>query len=494
MSPGAAMDHDVIVVGTGYGGAVAASKLARAGMKVSILERGTWWGAADGHRQFPETVAQIVRSLEGVNVTIGKRSARLGLSRRGLLEMHLLGPTLLMNAIGVGGTSLVNSAFMQRPSKSFLATLPPEVNADELEQHFLAFEKATEASPCPQRGPHHSRVERLVAAQGWEPSAVKQNIRWAAPGKQPEPGMRECSYCNKCVIGCNEGAKRSLDLALVKGAIAAGATLQDLAAVELIRPTPAGYEVSFKNLRTGGTETRLARRVVLAAGTLNTLKILFRSRDASGGLRQLSGRLGQSASLGADTLGYYRVSEDVWPVEADAHSVDFAVESSGPDGVRDFTVGLFAGPLMPGSRLLRWMQGRRSLLFAGFARETKEMTYGWNGPGLGLHGEPQAVVTRIQAAMDCAAAEFGWNGKRTEPTVAKRSWVSFHPMGGCRMAGSVADGVVDGFGEAFGHAGLYVADASLLAGGAGAAPGWTIAALAGWISDRMITVAGRAGG
>jgi len=51
-----AHDHDVIVVGSGYGGASAAEPLARAGMRVAIVERGTWWGAFGGHRALPETV------------------------------------------------------------------------------------------------------------------------------------------------------------------------------------------------------------------------------------------------------------------------------------------------------------------------------------------------------------------------------------------------------------------------------------------------------
>ena len=62
-------DYDVIVVGTGYGGASAAESLASAGLKVGILERGTWWGGFEGHRMLPETIPQIVAALALLNLS-----------------------------------------------------------------------------------------------------------------------------------------------------------------------------------------------------------------------------------------------------------------------------------------------------------------------------------------------------------------------------------------------------------------------------------------
>ena len=91
-------DYDVIVVGTGYGGASAAESLARAGLKVGILERGTWWGAFEGHRPLPETLPQIVAALYGFNLSGLGRSLRIPLSRRGLIEVSLHGGTIVLNS------------------------------------------------------------------------------------------------------------------------------------------------------------------------------------------------------------------------------------------------------------------------------------------------------------------------------------------------------------------------------------------------------------
>ena len=161
------MTHDAIVVGTGYGGAVSAANLARAGMRVGILERGTWWGAGGGHRPLPETLPQMLRALEGVNLSVGGRRLR-PLSRRGLLEVHLQGRTILVNAVGVGGTSLVNGALMQRPARGFFAALPPELTAEQLEPCYRSVERALDVAPGPVDHARHGILEQLARATGEE--------------------------------------------------------------------------------------------------------------------------------------------------------------------------------------------------------------------------------------------------------------------------------------------------------------------------------------
>ena len=93
-----AHDYEAIVVGSGYGGASAAESLARAGLKVAILERGTWWGSFGGHRPLPETLPQIVAALANLNFSGFGRSLSIPLSRRGLIEASLHGGTFVVNA------------------------------------------------------------------------------------------------------------------------------------------------------------------------------------------------------------------------------------------------------------------------------------------------------------------------------------------------------------------------------------------------------------
>jgi cholesterol oxidase len=484
-----AMDHEVIVVGTGYGGATAAAVLARAGLRVGILERGTWWGAFGGHRPLPETLPQILRALEGLNVTAFGRSIRIPLSRKGLLEAHLHGATLMMNAVAVGGTSLVNSALMQRPAASFFDALPAELTASELEPRYRAVEAALSIAP----GPADERNRQLLAAladdQKWKLTPAPQAIRW----ESSDPSRPACIRCNRCMLGCNVGAKQSLDLTLVPRALDAGAVLRDLCEVQTVEPIERGYAVWFRDARTRRVEVWRAPRVVLAAGTLNTLKILFRS-SAPGGLGKL-GSLGQNASLGADTLSFYRAPRDVVASAIDGHCMDSVLEVPDAVGDRELSFALATLPLLPGSVLLRRAQGRRTLSLVGFGRDAMDGRVVWNGRGIQVRHQAQAVVGRILAAMDRTAEAFGWDKpeRRHDPAQPGRPWMSVHPMGGCRMASDASRGVVDFAGEVFGHPGLHIADASVFASAPAAGPALSVAALAWWIAERIAEQAGRAG-
>ena len=165
-------DYDVIVVGSGYGGASAAESLARAGLKVAILERGTWWGAFAGHRPLPETLPQIVAALAGLNLSGFGRSLSIPLSRRGLIEVSLHGGTLVVNSAGVGGNSLVSGAYLQRPAPQFFDALPPELTAAELDPHYQRIERALQVAPGPQDERKLAVLTALADKQQWKLGAT----------------------------------------------------------------------------------------------------------------------------------------------------------------------------------------------------------------------------------------------------------------------------------------------------------------------------------
>ena len=490
MSRTAAMDHDAIVVGTGYGGATTAAVLARAGLRVGILERGTWWGAFGGHRPLPETLPQVMRALEGLNLSAFGRSVRIPLCRRGLLEVHLHGTTfLMMNAVAVGGTSLVNGALMQRPAGTFFDALPPELTAAELEPRYRAVEQALAVAPGPPDEGNGQILAALAGDRKWKLTQAPQAIRW----KSDDASRPACTRCNRCIVGCNAGAKQSLDLTFIPRARDAGAALQDLCAVQTVEPIEGGYAVRFRNVRTRHTELWRTPRVVLAAGTLNTQKILFRS-SVAGSLGKIGG-LGQYTSLGADLLDFYPVPRDVGPSVIDGHCTDWVLEVPDAVGDREFAFGMLTPPVLPGSSLLRRAQGRRTLSLIGFGRDAMDARVVWHGQGIRLHHEAQAVIRRIAAAMDRTAEAYGWDKphRRHDSAQPKRSWMSVHPMGGCRMASDASRGVVDSKGEVFGHPGLHIADASVFASAPAAGPALSIAALSWWIAERIAEEAGRAG-
>ena len=180
-------DYDVIVVGTGYGGASAAESLARAGLKVAMLERGTWWGAFEGHRPLPETLPQIVAALSGLNLSGFGRNLSIPLSRRGLIEVSLHQGTIVVNSSAVGGNSVVSGAYLQRPAPQFFDALPPEVTAAELDPHYERIERALQVAPGPQDERKLARVDgsRRQGTVEARADASSDPLDKRRPGVQP---------------------------------------------------------------------------------------------------------------------------------------------------------------------------------------------------------------------------------------------------------------------------------------------------------------------
>ena len=482
-----AHDYDVIVVGSGYGGASAAESLARAGLKVAILERGTWWGAFGGHRPLPETLPQIVAALAGLNLSGFGRSLRIPLSRRGLIEVSLHGGTFVVNSAGVGGNSLVSGAYLHRPAPQFFDALPPELTAAELDPHYQRIERALQVAPGPQDERKLAVLTALADRQQWKIGPTPQAIRWKSDDAASRP---PCTQCNRCMFSCNVGAKLSFDQTLIPSAIKAGAVVRDLCTVQTVEPVPGGYEVRVHDGRQGRTAVLRAPRVVLAAGTLNTLKILLRSTVA-GGLGTIPG-LGQHFSMAGDTLAFYRVPRDIVPEPITGHIMDAQIRVPGSGNEFDHQILCATGPLIPGSWLLRRLQGRRTLPLFGFGPDAMDGQVSWKGRGIVVRHQPQAVVGRIQASLDRIAQAHGWKKplRQADPERRVRPWISFHPLGGCRMAADASRGVVDFRGEVFGHPGLYVADASVLPTVPIAGPQLSVSALASWIAERIVNDAG----
>jgi cholesterol oxidase len=481
-------DYDVIVVGTGYGGASAAESLASAGLKVGILERGTWWGTFEGHRPLPETIPQIVAALAALNLSGFGRSLSVPISRRGLLEFSLHGGTIVVNSSAVGGNSVVSGAYLHRPAPQFYKALPPELTEAELAPHYERLERALQVSPGPQDERKLAVLKALTDKQEWKLGPTPQAIRWESDDEASRP---PCTQCNLCMFSCNVGAKLGMDRTLIPTAIKAGAVLHDLCTVQTIARVAGGYEVRFHDGREGRDTVLRAPKVVMSAGTMNTLKILLRS-TVTGSLGAIP-MLGKRFSLAGDTVAFYRVLGDILPETVTGHIMDAQIRVPGSGGEFDHQILCATGPIIAGSWLLRRLQGRRTLALLGFGPDSMDGQVNWKGHGVVVRHEPQAVVRRIQATHDRIAQAFGRKKpvRDADPGKRVRPWISFHPLGGCCMARDESRGVVDFKGEVFGHPGLYVADASVFPTMTIAGPQLSVSALASWIAERIIDDAGR---
>ena len=260
-----------------------------------------------------------------------------------------------------------------------------------------------------------------------------------------------------------------------------GAELRPLCEALAIGANGRGYAVRYRDHRTGELAFESAPRLVLAAGGLNTQRLLFEARDGSHALPGLPATLGLHFSPNGDHAAL------LWRT-ATLTNTSFG-PACGPlsrveVGGRRFVLAEIGPPVeaLPLPGLLKRALERSTLLFC-MGQDRIDGTMRFDGTGLqtvlgrSLDG---ALYDKIEAALGRVAghyrprrlvlgflAESGGEGLFT-----------VHPLGGCAMGRAPADGFTNHLGEVFGHPGLFVADGSLYPRSPGIAPSLTIAALA----------------
>ncbi|MDQ4129753.1 MAG: FAD-dependent oxidoreductase, partial [Actinomycetota bacterium] len=137
-----AVSFDVVIVGSGFGGAVTAARLAQRGLRVLVLERGPWWGPggaerpATERRDFPRGAWGARKLLRNVRWGRGGHSRDLFLQRDGLWEWHAFDRLHVLTASGVGGGSLVYTNIQEQPEDDFFRAFPPELSAEEMRPYY----------------------------------------------------------------------------------------------------------------------------------------------------------------------------------------------------------------------------------------------------------------------------------------------------------------------------------------------------------------------
>lgn len=344
--PPATLHFDAVVVGSGYGGAVAASRLARLSpdksnatdgkarpFSVCVLERGREYVAGT----FPSTFSDLPPHVRMV-------TSRAGVSQYadGLFDLRLGGDVWSLMGNGLGGGSLINAGVTERPAPSVLRDIAWPLKWREP----LAAGSTDPDAPLPTDSRWRSLLEKAagphgVHAQPWETLPAKAHrvrdfastadVPWRtvnvtiAPPSTPAGGSvgpaaiaeHPCKECGDCFTGCNHQAKRTLSHTYLARARGAGAQLYTgvtVRAIERAADDPAVWIVKCvltdsKKLpppshdEAGVRQTEFAirtRHVVLSAGTFGSTEILMRSRQR--GL-SVSSRLGSQFSANGDMFG-----------------------------------------------------------------------------------------------------------------------------------------------------------------------------------------------
>lgn len=484
----AEVQHDVLVIGTGFGGAVTAARLAERGMRVLALERGPWWGHAGAHaddsqrRPFPQSLLGARRLLRGVRA--GRVRVRRDFLVRadGLLELYLFDRLSVGTASGVGGGSLIYGGLTAQPEADFFEGLPAELTPEELRPYYARVQAMLRPGRMPEPSERNVVFEQAVTAAGLPmPEYPQLAIAW---GDDPRGGQvfvnaagelqTTAPHAGIHTLGRLERSKTTLDLTYVAHALRQGAEVRALTEALAVAPSKHGYDVHWIDHRTGQRGRSRARRVVIAAGTLGTLRLLFAARDRDRTLPHVSSALGRRFSPNGDVslvvTGAARLS-----------GTDRGLSGKplvrGRLGQRPYAVAETEFPLAA-LRLptpLRARAGRTTILVGmGRERTTATITY---GNGALLTSADRTLDPQLYAHLEdeLTAIAAGYEPRKTS---SRSSLVSVHPVGGASIGVEAEEGVVDHTGQVFGHPGLYVADASLYPLAPGCPPSMTIAALA----------------
>ncbi len=254
---------DAIVVGSGFGGAVAVARLAQAGLRVAILERGRRWPRGSFPRDSTDLKAGWLWQVGG-----------------GLFDLRWLDRMLSIQGAGWGGGSLIYANVFARPSdETFRPHWPVSYSRASLDRYFdLAAHmleiRPIQADPVSGEVPVRTRaMEDLVKRMDRAAGTVRPNlaVRFAAEPNVPQPNrhgvlQHGCTFVGECVVGCNQGAKNSLDYNYLAVAERAGAVALTEAEVVRIEPGDGGYAVEYRDHAAGGVKRVLTGTVVVPGG------------------------------------------------------------------------------------------------------------------------------------------------------------------------------------------------------------------------------------
>lgn len=552
---------DTVVVGSGFGGAVTAYRLAETGRSVVLLERGKPYPPGG----FPRTPADMARNFWDPSSGL-----------HGLFDIWSFRGLEGVVSSGLGGGSLIYANVLLRKDERWFVHESPlpgggyenwPIGRADLDPHYDRVEHMLGATRYPYDDTPKTRALRQAAARldlavSRPPLAVSFGPR---PGAPPVPGAQidepaygnlhglprsTCRLCGECDVGCNYGAKNTLDHTYLSAARHHGADIRTRCEVRGFAPRPGGgyvvgyvvHEPAVEGRRTATDRLPVhrisCRRLVLAAGTFGSTYLLLRNRAALPGLSRALGTrfcgngdlLGMvlHATDGAERSRGLRLDASTGPVITSAIRVGDAHDDDGSSGrgfyiedagYPEFVAWLAESSQLPGGlrRLLGFGLHRLRARFGGApsshisaqlalllgpaafsATSLPLLGMGRDVPDGRMrlrHGQldvdwttftSRTYFDRVRSTMRDIAGALGGDFLDNPLWWWGNRVITVHPLGGAPMGRHPGEGVCDDIGEVFGFPGLHVLDGSLLPGAVGANPSLTIAAVADRACDRIL--------
>ncbi|MEU4733054.1 GMC oxidoreductase [Streptomyces sp. NPDC023588] len=477
-----------LVIGTGYGGSVAALRLAQAGVDVQMVEMGMSWDTpgSDG-KIFPKVTSPDYRSFWLRTRTKAPLSNFLGFPidkdvprYTGILDAEDFAGITVYQGRGVGGGSLVNGGMAVTPKRANFQSVLPSVDADEMYGTYYPRANAGlgvgmidpvwfETADCYQ----FSRVGRKHAQRsGFAWTFVPDVYDWDYMKREAAGTATKSALGGEILYGNNHGKKSLLQTYLARAAATGKVTISALHKVTSVSPAATGgYTVTIEQINTTGdtvaTKNVTADRVFFAAGSVGTSKLLVKLK-ATGALPNLNSEVGKGwgdngnvmcgrANHMWDPTGKLQSTIPCSGIDNWDAGGAFAEVAPLPTGIETYASFYLSITKNPNRAEFTWN--------AATGRADLSWQTAWKQPS----------ITMAKTIFDKINAKEG-TIYRTDLFGGNRIWhdtLTYHPLGG-----AVLNEATDNYGRLHGYTGLYVIDGALIPGNTSVNPFVTITALA----------------
>jgi cholesterol oxidase len=506
-------DHDVVVIGSGFGGSVSALRLVEKGYDVAVLEAGPRYE----DQGFAKNSWDTKRFLF---------APKLGMY--GIQRISALRDVIILSGAGVGGGSLVYANTLYEPLPAFYADKAWAHITDwkaELAPYYDQAKRMLGVTTYPHFTPADEVMKQVADDLGvgdtFHPTPV--GVFFGEPGVEVDdpffggvgPRRTGCIDCGECMTGCRHNAKNTLTKNYLYLAEKAGAKVFPMTTVTSVQPLAGGgYEITTRRTSNRkAVRVFTAQQVIFAASALGTAKLLHRLKD-EGKLPRLSDRLGLLTRTNSESL-LGAIARD--------RTVDYsrgvAITSSfHPDEITHIepvrygkgsnVMSLLQTVLTDGDGdKPRWRVWLREL---GVQRKNLRRLYDLK------HWSERTVIALVMQTADNSITTFGkrdrfgrWRLSSKQGHGAPNpSWIpvandvvrrmaklmngtpggtigepfnvpmTAHFIGGCAIGDSAATGVVDPYHRVYGYDGLHIVDGSTISANLGVNPSLTITAQA----------------
>ena len=516
------MARDFIIIGSGFGGSVSACRLAQGGASVLVLERGRRWEATD----YPIKNSWFFDPDKPEKFN-------------GWLDFRLFGHMNVVQGAGIGGGSLVyaNISTEARPDV-FDKGWPAELTYKELKPYYDRVAKFMNVQRVPENQvpERYHLMKRAAEANAWGDRflrmelCVEFNENYDLKNWDPnddafaysvmhknQHGVEQgtCVHCGNCDIGCKYKAKSTLDKNYIPVAEMAGAEFRPLHVARRIESKGGEYTVYFDRIVDGklvpGKES--AKNVIIACGSLGSTEMLLRNRDEYKTLPNVSQFLGHNWTSNGDFLtpAMYPKGQEPYPHRGPTitSAIDFGdggfrgqkfwvqdggypnllvnylqgVDRASAKAIAKALENVFDDNVMPW--FAQGVDKGNARLYLGrkwYWPFKKHLEMDWdvqsNAPLFNAISEMHHALSDATGGDVKAIFEFLWKELKT--------LVTPHPLGGCNIGNNANDGVVNHFGQVFGHRGLYVLDGANIPVPIGRNPTRTIAAMTERASEHIL--------